>query len=162
MGYDIRLLVVQEFYLDEDTPSGEELAMIELGKCSEGPVYDLVQSRIKKEDDGKPPFALYSRTPPRQDEAVEVLRELADIARPDDSSCSDIKKLADDIENGMIDSDKYGYHLGVFTLDEMIAALEADTARIEYRGSVWALALLRAVKDTSLNNKRLRVISYSH
>lgn len=164
MGYEIRLVVVEEHYRDADPNTGTELAMIELGKCGEGPVYDLVQSRIKKKGDGDPPFALWPRTPDRQEEAVELLRELAET--PDalaNLACpGDVGTLANDIESGYITSDPYGYYLGVFTLDEMITALVADTERTENRFSVIALAMLNAFKNTMPKNKRLRVVSYSH
>jgi hypothetical protein len=154
MGYETKMYLVEKYSFHTEIPCGSEIASIDLCKCG-GPVGELIGRAIKKT--GKPTFALYPRNPDRQEEVVALLRTI----RPTDTglSANGLQKLADDIEDGKITTDKYGDYLGVIDPDEMIAALEESLKVDDYRRYRWALALLRDVRRDMPN---LVVVTYGH
>jgi hypothetical protein len=165
---------VWPFDLGEDILTGQLLAFVELSKCGyEGPVPDLIAKHTKKADKGtKPTFALYAMNPDRQHEAVELLRELAEIHTPESQLClgmdaKEIDKLSNQIEDGYITQDCYGQWLGVIEVDDMIDALKKEMENAEkcehdyYRRFKWALTLLTVIKETWPEGG-LKVITYGH
>lgn len=170
MGYETRLHVVNEygFNLGPSYPRiGEEIASIDLSKCGDGPVGQLIASHTKDAKLGeKAPFALWPRNPDRQYEAVKLLREIAGLKSSDEGELSlnikQIDKLSNDIEDGFITKDRYNSWLGIIDIDEMIEALKQDIAQNNYRRFRIALAMLVAIKAEFTTDNRLKVITYGH
>jgi hypothetical protein len=161
MGYETRIHVVSINRWDKEVPqSGQELASIDLCKCGDGEVGKLVRSYTKS--DGSPKFALWARNPDRQHEVVEFLRETAE-ADSDPKKNARIEKLADDIEDGKVTRDRYGDLLGLISIDDFITALEKDCEKkMPYRRYVWALALLRSIRQSWDTPEELRVVTYGY
>jgi len=183
MGYETRIHVVSTYPFtlgENEPPMGEELAMIDLCKCGyDGPLEELMSKyRHKSKDGGKPTFAIYARNPERQQEAVEVLREFAELATspPDGEEgfnftgsieartekANYLNKLSNHVEDGTITTDCYGDFLSAIPIDEFIEALEAELKRDDYRRFRWALVLLKSIKESWDFPERLRVITYGH
>ncbi|RJQ26747.1 hypothetical protein C4577_03065 [Candidatus Parcubacteria bacterium] len=168
MGYETKMYVVRKYsfgVIGNESPSGQELACIDLCKCGyEGAVASLISNHTKHAVNGeKPPFGLYTRGPDRQNEAVELLQEIANTESVSFSlSKEEIEALASDIEDGQITEDCYGDWLGVIEIDDMIQALEEDLKGEEkYRRFQWALVLLKSIKETYPEGG-LKVITFGH
>lgn len=73
-----------------------------------------------------------------------------------------VNKLANDIEDGYIQEDKYGDPLAVIPIDEFIEALEESHKLDPYRRFAWALALLKSIQSSWDYEDRLFVVTYAH
>jgi hypothetical protein len=177
MGYETRIHVVALYGhgigLHDNIETGEELASIDLCKCGyEGAVADLIAKSHKDAKEAKIKFGLWARTPDRNDEAVEILRQLAEDATSSktEGSIEDrttranfLTELSNHIEDSAITEDKYGDNLGVIDIDDFIAALEEDYEKEEYRRFKWAIDLLKSIKESYKDIKRdVKVITYGH
>ncbi len=169
MGYETRIHVVSKYTFREEPPMGQELAMIDLSKCGyDGPLEALMKKyRRNSKEGGKPTFALYARNPERQQEAVEVLRKVANNVEKhgNEEKAKYLKKLSNHIEDGTITTDCYGDFLSVIPIDEFITALEEELRVNEpYRRFQWALVLLKSIRDTwdEGHKEDLAVVTFGH
>lgn len=161
MGYETRIHVVEVNAYDQT--SGIELASVDLRCCGDGVVWDLLTRNNKRANKSViPPFALSARSPDRQAEAVEALRDFADMTETTSVRRQELLDLASAIDDGVITVDGYGDFLSVFTLDEFMAALETDLATEEYRRFRWALNLLATIKETCDKPAMIRVVAIGH
>lgn len=164
MGYETRIHIVSKysFAISENYPdSGSELASIDLCKCGDGAVGQLIASAIKKAKSNRK-FGLYARNPDKQREAVELLRDLADNETPFLTG-KEMLELSNDIEDGYVTKDCYGDPLGVIPIQEFLNALEKDNTKDNYRRYEWAIALMKSIIATSEGElSRLFVVTYGH
>ena len=183
MGYETTMYVVEMYSSTSTTRTGRELAMVELGKCGDGPVGRLISSKTRKfNKDEVAPFALWARNPDRQQEAVDFLRSVAsglpkdtvEFLQSSDSAIRksavaqgytevSLRKLAANIEDGVVSRDPYRDLFGVMELDEMIEALDAETN--QWAMFICASALLKSMKEVLPSchiKERLKVVTRGH
>jgi anti-sigma28 factor (negative regulator of flagellin synthesis) len=165
MGYETKIYVVNKYDFDRgEFKSGGIIASMDLCKMGEGEFESL-----RSESVGKEKMSLWAFNPDRQQEAVELLRQLAECESLKSLNLEvidkeKINKLSNDIEDGVITKDCYGDYLGVMLVPDVIEALKADCKNGEYRRFAWAIAMLESIWETSSEYERqnLRVISYGH
>lgn len=173
MGYETRIHVIQSFspavLQSEDYLSGEELAVINLGKCGDSPVGKLIMEKTPRNVKPEKSWALVPMNSDRHAEAVEFfddMQEIEDLIKEEYPMYNSdfIGKLGNDIEDGRITIDEYGDCLGVIELDEMIAALEASYAIKQYPRFKWALDLLKSIKASydGSSDRPIKIITYGY
>lgn len=159
MGYETTMYVMLPHHGNFSGPrTGSTLASIELRKCGHDTNVGLLIVSKTKKLDGTPPWALYARNPDRQHEAVDFLRNVVKDVMPGKEDY--ITDLADNIEDGLVTTDRYGHCLGVMEIDDMITAMRKDNEREPYRRFTLALALLESIKSNF--PEVVKVVTYGH
>jgi hypothetical protein len=81
-------------------------------------------------------------------------------------SPNELNELSNNLEDGMVLTDKYGAYLGICTADEFMEALEAEFAQAkeEYRRFRWAYNLIKSIRESMepYELDALRIITYGH
>ncbi len=58
--------------------------------------------------------------------------------------------------------DRYGNRMQPIPLDAVIAALEKDVRRDNYRPAVWAISLLNKMREDAISDESFTVMLYGH
>ncbi len=58
--------------------------------------------------------------------------------------------------------DRYGNRMRPIPLDDVIAALEKDVRRDNYRPAVWAISLLNKMREDAISDESFTVMLYGH
>jgi hypothetical protein len=159
MGYETELFVVYKYNFDwGQYATGELLASMRMSKIGAGPLGELCRNSIPQ----KPQFALWPKTPDRQQEAVQFLRDMSAYLPQDNQKT--LTDLSNDIEDGYITKDKYNDNLGIMIVPSVIDALQKEIAMSDYRRFKWALDLITSIWNgyNEEAQKNLRVISYGY
>ena len=167
MGYETKIYVVNKYDFDRDEfASGGFIASMDLCKMGQGNFENLRSNSVIAL---KEKMSLWPETPDRQQEAVELLRQLAESEALESLNLEvtdkeKIIELSNDIEDGVITKDRYDDYLGVMLVPDVIEALKADNTKEPYRRFSWAIAMLEAIwaDSSEYERKNLRVISYGH
>lgn len=158
MGYELKLYVMMPYvdqpkYNPEDkmsVPRGQLLAMVDLCK----PGYDSHIMKLDEEEPKLPKLALWTLNPDDQESFVEACREMSEKLKrenadpPTGYSWDSLEKAINMCEDGIVTKDRYDRLFRVHPIDDVIQALEKDQAEDPFRRFMWALSLMKAIKES--------------
>jgi hypothetical protein len=170
MGYETRIYVV--YGLDnrpwehdgKSVLTGVEIASLDLCKCGDGAVSNIINSH-KIKDDNHPLYALYTRTTDENDTYVDFLRELSEnenfvkILEEHNSDVSTFQKMVNNIEDGLVTRDLYNDKIVCVPAVHFLEALKEDQQQEKYRRFEIAIALLTSIL---VHFPTAQVLTYGH
>lgn len=172
MGYETKIYVLYGVdhpwtYDGKPVLTGVEVASMDLCKCGEGAVSDVIsQFKIDlKQHPEHPAYGLYTRTSDNTQEYVEFLRDLLDhekfeeVLKDNNYTKDKFQKLTDNIEDGVRTIDCYGDRVVCVPGVQFLAALKKDYVLEKYRRYEMAIAMLESILKHFPDAK---VFTYGH
>lgn len=165
MGYELRLHAMEMYSWKPGY--GNEIATIDMCKIGGSRTAALFETERKRlsaytEAAGRDAAVLSPRTPDRQLEAVKFIRDRVRTETAEPERAKRLEELSNHIEDGVITKDRYSDVLPAVPMADVIAALEEDAKRGDYRRFKWALALFKAILVDHGDRERLFVVAYGH
>jgi hypothetical protein len=172
MGYETRIHVLYGVdhpwtYDGKPVLTGVEIASMDLCKCGEGAVSNVIKSfKIdSKEHPTHPLYGLYTRTGDNNQDYVELLREFLEhekfeeVLRDNNYTKEQFQNLTNNIEDGVRTKDCYDDNIVCVPGVQFLKALKEDYVQEKYRRYEMAIAMLESILKHFPDAK---VFTYGH